>query len=166
MYTTDLAFISIEAEQKETENQDFLHWLKNQAIKDLDEKVHALNRKISASIDCTQCGNCCQTLVVDIAPEDITACAAHMNMERSDFMEKYIEESQQGRLFINSVPCHFFKDKKCTIYDLRFNDCRDFPHLHKPGFQDRLLGTLLHYGRCPIIYNTIEELKTELNFTP
>jgi Fe-S-cluster containining protein len=85
-------------------------------------------------------------------------------MSREDVKEKYIEESQQGNCFINTIPCHFLADNKCTIYENRFTECRDFPHLHKPGFKARLAGTLMHYGRCPIIYNVIEEMKVKTGF--
>jgi Fe-S-cluster containining protein len=163
-YITDLSQIAAAGERMQDENFSFRTWLTQQSFPSLDEQVFALNKKAELAIDCTKCGNCCRTLIIDVASSEIALCATAMRLEQSDFKEKYIEESQQGRMFINSVPCHFFSDNKCTIYSLRFADCRDFPSLHKSGFKDRLLGTLLHYGRCPIVYNVIEQLKVELGF--
>jgi uncharacterized protein len=151
---------------KEAENEAFAVWLKQQDLPaaELDAQVHNVYARVEAGIDCTQCGNCCNTLIIDVSATEIARCAGAMSLSDTEFKDRYVEESQQGRCFINKIPCHFFADRKCTIYDLRFEDCRQFPHLHKPGFLDRLQGTLQHYGRCPIIYYTIEELKGASGF--
>lgn len=130
----------------------------------LDERVHALNKEVSAAVDCTACGNCCRTLVINITPEEIKDLAAFLGQTEAEVRAAYIEESLQGNCFINSVPCHFLDGSRCSIYAQRFTECRDFPHLHKPGFRERALGTLGHYGRCPIIFNVVERLKRELGF--
>ena len=164
MYQTDLNIIAKQAEEREDENYAFRSWLKMKDSKPLYRLVHEINDKVSAAIDCTKCGNCCRTLVINVTPQDMASCSKHLNITKEEFKEKYIEESQEGEYYINTIPCHFFADKKCTIYDHRFKECRDFPHLHKSGFQGRLLGTLLHYGTCPIVYNVLEELKDRLRF--
>ena len=130
----------------------------------MDVIAHKLNDEVSAAIDCTACGNCCKTLVINVGKEEIAPLAKYLNKPNEAVKEQYIEESQQGNFFINTIPCHFLADKKCTIYEHRFRECRDFPHLHKPGFKARLAGTLNYYGMCPIIYNVIEEMKIELGF--
>ena len=126
--------------------------------------VHLLNDEVSAEVDCTACGNCCKTLVINVTHEEIGALAQHLHLSEEVTKEQYIEESLAGKCFINTMPCHFLADKKCTIYEARFTECRDFPHLHKEGFKARLSGTLMHYGRCPIIYNVIEGMKERTGF--
>lgn len=163
-YEINLQYIAQQGTEKAEENDYFLRSLKQLDGAELDRKVHEINIKVSAAIDCTSCGNCCKTLIVNITPEEIKDLATVMNMPEAELREKHIEESQQGACYINSIPCHFLEDKKCGIYQHRFRECRDFPHLHKNGFRERLLGTLLHYGSCPIIYNVIEEMKHTLNF--
>ncbi len=163
-YKIDLPFIAEELVNKEEENSAFLQFITLQPGAALDDIVHALNREVSAAINCTACGNCCSTLVVNITRQEIDGLAVYLDMPVAAVKEQYIEESLAGACFINSVPCHFFADKKCTIYEGRFTECRDFPHLHKPGFKERLPGTMLHYGSCPIIYNVVEELKLKLGF--
>jgi Fe-S-cluster containining protein len=164
MYETGLHTIAQRAAEREEENDDFRRWLKAKDADALDALVHEINNEVSNVVDCTECGNCCNTLIINVTPDEMVSCSRHLHLEEAAFKEKYVEESSQGKLFINSIPCHFFADKKCTIYEARFTECRDFPHLHKPGFQARLLGTMGHYGRCPIIYNVIEELKEKLGF--
>ena len=102
--------------------------------------------------------------MINVTPEESILVADHLNISQQDFKEKYIEESLQGKMIINTIPCHFLEEKKCTIYPERFNECREFPHLHKSNFKGRLFGTLIHYAMCPIIFNVVEELKTETGF--
>jgi len=163
-YTTDLNFIALEADSKVNENDDFAQFLRNRDNESLDSLAHQVNDKISAAIDCTVCGNCCRSLVINVTASEVVLLSEHLQLTQADTKEKFIEESQQGNCYINTIPCHFLSNNKCTIYEARFTECRDFPHLHKPGFKDRLSGTLMHYGRCPIIYNVIEKMKVQLGF--
>ncbi len=163
-YITDLPFIAAKAEEKQGENDEFLRSVHARADQGLDVIAHRLNDTVSAAIDCTACGNCCKTLVINVADDELAPLAEHLELSIAVAKDKYIEESMAGKLFINTMPCHFLADNKCTIYEARFSECRDFPHLHKPGFKDRLAGTLMHYGRCPIIYNVVEQMKVELGF--
>lgn len=164
LYIADLSLIAAKADEKQEENDRFLRSVHARGEEGLDAIAHRLNNQVSAAIDCTACGNCCKTLVINVANDELVPLAEHLQLSEEATKEKYIEESMAGRLFINTMPCHFLSDNKCTIYEARFTECRDFPHLHKPGFKDRLAGTLMHYGRCPIIYNVIEKMKTELGF--
>lgn len=164
LYETRLPFIASEAEKKEEENDHFLISLNHHDDKALDALVHQINEQVSSGIDCTQCGNCCQKLIINITHEEIDGLAAYLKKPVGEVREEYIEESMAGNCFINTIPCHFLADNKCSIYTQRFTECRDFPHLHKPGFRKRFSGTLMHYGSCPIIYNVVEILKTELEF--
>ncbi len=163
-YETNLDSIAKIADGRIEENDQFISYLRDWDNDALDKIAHIINNTVSPAIDCTACGNCCKTLVINVTSDEVAPLAAHLKLTPEETKEKYIEESMAGRLFINTMPCHFLADNKCTIYDSRFTECRDFPHLHKPGFKDRLPGTLGHYGRCPIIYNVIEEMKQQLGF--
>jgi Fe-S-cluster containining protein len=165
MYLTELLTIAKLAEERETENIDFQEWMEDQDDAVMDATAHAINELVSAAIDCTVCANCCKSLVIDVASSEMKTCAKHLQIPEETFKAKYLEESQQGRLFINTIPCHFLHENKCSIYEIRFADCREFPHLHKPGFIGRLSGTMLHYGKCPIIYNVVEEMKIASGFS-
>ena len=78
--------------------------------------------------------------------------------------KKDIEESAEGQLIMNTIPCHFLSGSSCNIYEDRFTECREFPHLHKPHFTSRLFGTMIYYGMCPIIFNVVEQLKDAVHF--
>lgn len=149
---------------KEEENDHFLLYLKHTDGKVIDTLVHQLNDEVREAIDCTSCGNCCRSLMINVEPGEPEILSVHLNISLPVLKEKYIEESQQGRMIVNTIPCHFLEDNKCTVYEHRFKECHEFPHLHKPGFIQRFPGTLMHYGRCPIIFNVIESLKTLINY--
>ena len=133
-------------------------------MSEVDNKVASLNAQIEPAIDCTSCGACCNGLMINVTEAETHLVSGCLNMSQPDFKEKYIEESMGGQLIMNTIPCHFLTDKKCTIYADRFAECRDFPHLHKPNFNSRLFATLIHYSICPIIYNVVEQLKWETGF--
>ena len=164
MPTTDLAEIARLADEKQLENADFATFLESGNFPDLDATVQKLNNHVSGLIDCTACGNCCRTLIINVSPGDVERSCSVLGADEAEFRAQYIETSQQGAEFVNALPCHFFANNKCTIYEARFTDCREFPHLHKDGFLRRLPGTLMHFGRCPIIFNVVEQLKFDLQF--
>ena len=161
---SDREFIKKQAEINEEENDAFRLYLKGFNSDELDKKVHELNDAITPAIDCTVCGACCRQLMINVTDEEKTNVAGYLNISPEKFKEDYLEESMQGKLIINTIPCHFLSDSKCSIYANRFSECRAFPHLHEKNFQGRLFGTIVHYAMCPIIYNVIEQLKIEVAF--
>lgn len=162
---TSLKEISIAAANKQHENDAFATFLRAYDSQVIDKLVAQLNNDISAKVDCTQCGNCCKTLMIQVEPDEITALADEMRISDHQFEEKYIEKGSSGNRLINTIPCHFLSENKCSIYALRFSGCREFPALHLPHFTLRLFTTFMHYDRCPIIFNVIESLKGELSFS-
>jgi Fe-S-cluster containining protein len=162
---TDLKKIKSIAAKKEVENDRFKIFLKQQDAVAIDTIVHQLNETITPQIDCTQCGNCCRSLMINVTVVEADSLAAKLKMSLQDVKEKYIEESEQGQLIMNTIPCHFLTGTSCSIYENRFNECKEFPHLHKPNFTGRLFGTLMYYEMCPIIFNVVEQLKEAVSFT-
>lgn len=161
---TNLTEVAKIAEEKEHENDAFRVFLKNKQSDAIDNVVHQINDKITAQIDCTQCGRCCKILMIHITEKEANNLANHLRLPVKIIKEKYIEESEMGEMIINTIPCHFLSGKSCSIYENRFNECREFPHLHKPNFTSRLFGTLMHYAICPIVFNVVEELKIQTRF--
>ena len=160
----DREFIKKQAAINDEENDAFRLYLKSLDSGDLDKRVHKINDYVTPQIDCTACGACCRQLMINVTEDEKIAVANHLKISPEEFKEGYLEESLQGKLIINTIPCHFLADSKCNIYENRFTECRAFPHLHENHFQNRLFGTLVHYAMCPIIYNVIEELKIEVGF--
>ncbi len=161
---TDREIIKEYAQANEEENDNFRIFLKGIDSNEIDKIVHPIAENITNQIDCTTCAACCKMLMINVTKEEAFSVAEHLNISESSFKEKYLEKSTEGEMIINTIPCHFLEDTKCGIYENRFSDCRDFPHLQKNNFNSRLFSTLMNYEICPIIYNTIEVLKIETGF--
>ena len=147
------------AEARYEENERFKDFLRQQDGENIDNMVFALNKKVEAEVDCTVCGNCCRSLMINVEQEEADDLTNYLGITKEEFEKRYVEKSDSGMMIVNTIPCHFLNDNKCTVYEHRFADCRNFPNLHLPGFTTRLFATFMHYGRCPIIYNVVEELK-------
>ncbi|MVT12011.1 YkgJ family cysteine cluster protein [Chitinophaga tropicalis] len=164
--TTQLNIIALEAQEKEAENQAFRAFLRTQEPADIDELAQELDAIITPQIDCTSCGNCCRSLMINVTQEEVRRLAAHLNRSEDNVKEQYIENgSDNTMMVVNTIPCHFLNNNRCTIYEQRFAECREFPGLSQPHFTNRLFAMLMHYGRCPIIYNVLEEMKRRLAFS-
>ncbi len=162
---TSLQEIHEIATSKEEENTVFRSFLQQQDGDEIDSIIGRLNHTVSAQIDCTVCGNCCKSLMINVTEEEAGHLAAHLQQTRESFDETYLEKSDGGRMLMNTIPCSFLSDDKCTVYSHRFAGCREFPGLHLPQFNKRLFTIFMHYERCPIIFNVVEQLKMDLNFT-
>lgn len=166
MLLTDLTAIAINAEKNEAENLRFRELLKQKDPAEIDQLVFKLNAEITPQTDCTQCGNCCRSLMINVDEADAARLSVHLQLEKEDFYNRYVERSSQGSLAVmNTIPCHFLSENKCTVYEARPNECREFPGLHHLGFTKRLFTIFMHYERCPIIYNVVEKLKDETQFS-
>lgn len=159
----DLETIEELGEKRLDENFRFRAFLKGQDPDKIDRIVHRLNREISDRIDCTTCGNCCAKLKPCITNQDIDRLSAKLEIPAQKVRDEYVE-TEDGDQYFKNLPCSFLKDKKCTVYTDRPDDCRSFPHLHKPWFTSRLLGVIGNYSICPIVFNVLEKLKQELHF--
>lgn len=157
----DLQHLKHEAVAKERENHAFREFLRG---KDVDAIVHRLDAEITPTIDCTACGNCCRSLIIHTEPGENERVAQRMGMTVAEWKDRYVETSLGGKTVLNHIPCHFLEGSRCSIYEDRFSDCREFPHLHRDGFTGRLFSTLMYYGVCPIIYTLVEALKKETGF--
>jgi len=163
--TTTLTEIAHAAEEKEAENLAFRSFLQSRNDHEIDELVQELDALITPQIDCTVCGNCCRNLMINVTEAEVTTLATHLHTSNGELKEKYIETgANNDMMIINTIPCHFLHENRCTIYEHRFGGCREFPALHLPKFNKRLFTTFTHYSTCLIIYNVVEEMKNKLSF--
>ena len=160
----NLEFIRQQELENEEENYFFKEFLRGNDSGETDVLVHALADEITPQIDCTACGNCCKSLMINVSGPETERLADHLEMPLEKLKERYIETSLQGSMIMNTIPCHFLSGTSCSIYEHRFAECRTFPGLHEPDFTGRLFSTFMHYGRCPIIFNVVEQLKIDTGF--
>jgi Fe-S-cluster containining protein len=151
--------------EREEENFDFRAFLKGQDFDEVDEIVHRLHEEIFSQIDCTECGNCCNSLRPSITNKEIDRLSKIDKISAKDFEKAFVELDELDKTkYLQDAPCKYLKDKKCTLYAERPETCRSYPHTHKEGFISRLYGVIDNYEICPIVFNLYEHLKVELGF--
>lgn len=84
------------------------------------------------SFKCTECGQCCTGAPghVWVSEEEILEMAQHLGLSAEEFGKHYLRRVD-GRYSLIEDPrtfdCCFLKDRKCTIYQARPQQCRTFP---------------------------------------
>jgi Fe-S-cluster containining protein len=103
--------------------------------------------------------------MIVVTEQEADLVADHLQQSRTDFDREHLEKGSQGMMIMHTIPCDFLQtNNACSVYEKRFGGCREFPALHLPGFTARLFTTFMHYDRCPIIFNVVEQLKEVLSF--
>ena len=146
------------------ENDRFRLFVQERNNELIDQLVSQLNEKIASRISCTDCGNCCKSLMIVISDAEADTLSEHLQQSRALFDAQYLEKGSDGLMIMSRMPCHFLRDNKCTVYEHRFEGCKEFPALHLPNFKRRMFTIFMHYERCPIIFNVVEELKNQMSF--
>ena len=158
------------AAEKEDQNWRFRTFLKcynGLSDKKLDLLVFKTADRVGAAIDCTRCGRCCMKLKPMCSEQDQRQLAAGLSITVEQLRQQYLEydsSEDEPDWAIKDAPCPFLKDQKCTVYQFRPDNCRQYPYLHEPDFSYRTWGMIERTFTCPIVYHVMEELKKELKF--
>jgi Fe-S-cluster containining protein len=80
---------------------------------------------------------------------------------KEEFLEARTNSLENGTLFLKATPCRYLCGSSCSIYAQRPESCADFPHLYRAHFMFRRL-TWEHYTLCPIVFNVIEQLLSDV----
>ena len=160
---TNLLKIKRLADIREDENYRFRAFLKGKDFDKIDKIVHRLHDEITQQIDCTLCGNCCIQLKAKLEKEEIAVLARLEDISPENYQDSYCEKDGPD-LFLKDMPCRYLEEKKCSIFENRPNECKQFPYTRKERFISRLFGMLNFYELCPIVFNLMERLKAETRF--
>ncbi len=158
------------AETKTHENFKFRHFLKHHpslASEEIDKVVFQIAEQVWKRVDCTACGNCCREVATTMNEKEVGRLAMHLRVSNEEFTSKYLEPaepSDENPWVTRKQPCPFLKDNRCTVYDSRPSNCRDYPYLHKPDFTARTLSMLGRLSECPAAFEVWEELKRATGF--
>lgn len=138
--------------------------LKNKASKDVDALFFTHARKITELVDCTTCGNCCKVLEAGVSEDEIAKLSNMKNESLEDFKRQFLlKEVGSEAWYMKETPCTFLKDDcRCTIYEHRPEACSSYPGLHLAGIKYRLRSVWANYEVCPIVYASVEAVKTDL----
>lgn len=159
---TDLATIKRITAEEEDENVRFRQFLKYRlkwSDRRLDAFVLDILAKVEAAIDCTRCANCCRALTVSLEEDDLVRLAERLGMTPAEAGAVYAGPSELCDRAIAQQPCPLLNGSLCSVYEARPRDCREYPHLQKGDFRERMWSVLNSAENCPIVFNVQRELK-------
>ena len=163
----DLVQIRSLGEKKRPENERFRRYLKSHDYS--DRRLRRIAEEIEEQIDCTVCANCCRVATVRVSDRDIDRLSRHLGMTRAELLAQYtVESEEEGRILRRGEGgCVFLEGTACTVYDARPDTCSRFPHLVRGNgsIASRMWQFIDRACYCPIVYNALEEFKTDTKFT-
>ena len=163
---TDLVQIRRLGEQKRGENERFRKHLKTHAY--ADRRIRRLAEQVEESVDCTTCANCCRVATVRLQERDVLRLSKSLRVRPEVFLRDYAEQSEEEGLILrrSESGCIFLEGNACTVYEDRPSVCVGFPHTVRGegSIASRMWQLIDRACYCPIVYNTLEELKTETGF--
>jgi len=80
--------------------------------------------KTGIKMECIRCGRCCRESIIHVSSDDLIReprLAPHVNRFK-----------HRIDVYLLETPCPFLREKKCSIYPTRPDECRDF----QPGAQE------------------------------
>lgn len=166
---TDQAELARLAHGMEAENLEFRRFLKDRHVD--PGLLHAIGAEVEAAIDCTACAACCRELRVEVDPDDIGRIAAFLKVRPAEVRRMYTEPDAGAAGALLSQPegtCVFLHRSVCLIYEVRPAACRLFPYLtpHESSLGSRPESVWRRARFCPIVFNSLEELKRRTGFHP
>jgi uncharacterized protein len=163
---TDLVQIKRFGEKQREENQRFRAWLKRHNF--VERRFKTIAQDVEESVDCTACANCCRVATTQLNERDITRLSRYLRLSEKDFIRDYtVETQEEGRILRRTENgCVFLDGNLCSVYEVRPHTCELFPHLAKGS--GSLLSRMWHMPDravyCPIVFNTLEQFKSETGF--
>jgi len=163
---TDLVQIRRLGEKKREENLRLRLHLKRRNYQ--ERRLIRIAREIEEQIDCTACANCCRVASIQVTERDAEKLSRRLRIGKDRFWAEYTrEDPAEGRVLRrNANGCVFLDWNLCSVYDVRPHTCATFPHLTRGAgsLVSRLWEMPDRACYCPIVYNTLEDWKTDLDF--
>ena len=170
---TDLERIAALAEQQHEDTTAFRYYIdaiwtrEGRSSAELDALVDSIAADVVSHIDCTQCANCCRSLVVGLVPGDVRRLARGLNLPPGEIKARFVDREAGAEAgewgVMRGAPCPLLRGKLCSVYEHRPQSCRDYPFL-TPDFLWLMEPIMNGAGQCPIIFNVIERLKGALDW--
>jgi Fe-S-cluster containining protein len=153
------------AARDEDRNFRFLHSLKMvDDPEQIDTLARDLHEEAFTRIDCTRCAHCCKTMRPTFTDEDVNRIADHFSMTAAALIAAHLEiDPEEHGHRPREMPCPFLgEDDRCTIYAVRPQACREFPHTNKEGFIWRIYLHTENTLTCPGVYRIVKQMRRRL----
>jgi uncharacterized protein len=164
---TDLVQIRLLGEKKRPENERFRKHMKS--YDHSDRILRRIAEGIEAEIDCLACANCCRVATAKVTDRDVERLAKHLRLKVARVMSDFVLESEEEGFVLRrdaKTGCVFLSGNECTVYDARPDSCQRFPHVVRGtgSIVSRMWELTDRACYCPIVYNSLEAFKEELDF--
>ncbi len=128
-----------------------------------DIAIGDLHNKVFSDINCLDCANCCKTHSPLFIRRDIERIAKHLRLSPAQFSSQYLLIDEDGDWVFHTSPCPFLaKDNKCSIYDIRPEACREYPHTNRKKFYQIEEITLKNAEICPAVTRVLDQLQKQI----
>jgi Fe-S-cluster containining protein len=164
---TDLVQIKLLGEKKRPENERFRKHMKS--FDHSDRILRRIGEGIEEQIDCLQCANCCRVATAKVTERDVERLARYLRVKAARIMADYVVKSDEEGLILQrdkKTGCVFLNGNECTVYDARPESCQKFPHVVRGNgsILSRMWQLIDRACYCPIVYNSLEAFKDEMDF--
>ena len=164
---TDLVQIKLLGEKKRPENERFRKHMKS--FDHSDRILRRIGEGIEDAIDCLECANCCRVATAKVTERDVERLAKYLHVKPARVMADYVVKSDEEGLILlrdKKTGCVFLSGNECTVYDARPESCQKFPHVVRGNgsIVSRMWELIDRACYCPIVYNSLEAFKDEMEF--
>ena len=164
---TDLVQIKLLGEKKRPENERFRKHMKS--FDHSDRILRRIAEEIEDSIDCLQCANCCRVATAKVTERDVERLSKYLRLKPGRFLADFTVESEEEGVVLKrdkKTGCVFLNGNECTVYDARPDSCQKFPHVVRGNgsIASRMWELIDRACYCPIVYNSLEAFKDEMEF--
>ena len=131
------AFLKKEYPKRKSSLVRFLRKFDKQYIPKIQPHIDAASNETWAETDCLACANCCKVMTPTFTKADLKRISAHVGMTEQAFFDKWLAKDPDNGDRVNRIqPCQFLdlKTNKCSIYEVRPEDCAKFPHFKRKPF--------------------------------
>lgn len=148
------------AHSKRKENKTFLQRLAKHPPRNLDKMFAEESSDFFDKHSCLDCANCCKTTSPIFRDVDIERIAGHLKVKPGDLVSRYLHIDNDGHYVLNSSPCVFLgEDNYCSIYNVRPQACRDYPHTERKNIYQVMDLAYHNTLVCPAVAGIVEKLK-------
>lgn len=149
----------LNAKESQKINEIYLRKLKSSNSENMVPVLRNIHLVVFQSTDCLSCANCCKTTPALITTGCKTYCKVSSNTCFSVF-KLYVITDFDGEMMMKNVPCVFLdQENKCTIYEVRPESCRRYPHTDEKEYPQRISLNIANTTICPAAAIILERLK-------
>ncbi|MBK7764058.1 MAG: YkgJ family cysteine cluster protein [Bacteroidetes bacterium] len=145
---------------------NFIKKFEEKTVTGINAMVEEANDETWKEVECLSCANCCKVMTPTFTKADLKRISKHFRMSEKDFYNKWLETDKKNGDKVNRIqPCQFLnvEDNKCSIYEIRPEDCAKFPHFKRKPFADYSYIHIQNIEYCPATLKFINKLQEKID---